>query len=158
MEKHELSAEDEQLLDEISKFMRKNVRGPFKPFAHYTYGLRDFRVIRKDCSYVAKRVSPWAEIHIDTHCPWYRFWQKYTGFTLYFPPELDVTGEIPVIAALDRVLQKDPRAFGKHRRRFYRLARGLMVRIPTREEIDADHERLIREAMQYCGNDGAIIW
>lgn len=129
MKKIEVTKEEQARLDECTKFIRRHVRGTFKPCAVFTPEMNDFRVIRKDCSYTAKFVTRWADIHVDSHCPWYLPWKKYTGFTLYCPPSLGFRGEALVTAILDRVLQEDPGAFAQHRARFYRLARGLSVHV-----------------------------
>lgn len=131
--KLKVGAEEQAYLDEITEYIRENVRGPFRPCAFYTPGLSDVRVMRKDCSYTAKRVSQWADVFVDTYCPWYKPWAKYVGFEVYCPPVFGFLREkpvtIPVRHLLDRVLVEDPYALGKYRLLFYWLARGLTVRI-----------------------------
>lgn len=107
----------------------------FKPCAYYLQPLREVIVVTKDCSYAARRVSRWADLHWDNYRPWYAFWEKLVGFercvgfNLYCPPALGIVGNVPVTAVLERVLQEDPSALGKHKARFFRLAEGLRVTI-----------------------------
>lgn|GEM_PF-2664664 len=120
--------------EEFENFLKETPMGEFKPCAFYTPGLRDVRVIRKDCSYTACRVSRWSDILLDTHCPWWKFWGRYVGFEVYYPWALELTETISVRSVLERVLQEDPHAFGKYKRLYFWLARGLTVRIGKEEK------------------------
>jgi hypothetical protein len=103
--------------------------GKFKPCAYYIPELSLVIVATKDCSYTVQWINNWSEVHWDNYRPWYAPWKKCVGFSVYCPRELGFLGEVPVATVLDRVLEKDPTALGTQRRRFYQLARNLMVNI-----------------------------
>lgn len=115
-------------MEELMPWMRKSICS-FQPCALYTPGLMDVRVFREDCSYTGKWVSHWSSVLLRTHHPWWKFWGRYVGFEVYCPYKLGLMGEVPVEKVLDRILQEDPSAFGKYKPLYYRLARGLTVRI-----------------------------
>ncbi len=102
---------------------------PFEPCAHYLSRGQLVIVATKDCSYSAERVSGFVEIHWQNHRPWYAPWRKFVGFSVYCPPHLGLSGDVPITVVLDRVLQENPNACEKYRDLFYRLAKPLSVRI-----------------------------
>lgn len=107
----------------------------FKPCAYYLQPLREVIVVTKDCSYTARRVSRWSELLWENYRPWYAFWEKLIGyekcigFIVHCPPVLGLVGNVSVATVLERVLQEDSTALGKHKARFFRLAKGLRVTI-----------------------------
>jgi hypothetical protein len=132
--KLKVDAETQAWLDKGTEWIKENVKGEFKLCAFYTPGLKDVRVLRKDCSYYAKRVSKWTDIHIDSYCPWWKPWAKYVGFEVYYPWVPELMEIVSVRFVLERVLQKDPTALGNYRWLYFWLARGLDVKIYKEEE------------------------
>ena len=114
-------------LDELNKLLRSLPE--FKSCAYYLAELGEVIVARKDCSYTAQRITQWSDLHWENHRPWYARWEKCIGFKVWCPPAFGLIGEVLVTTVLDRIAQRDSNAFGEHRARFYRLAKGLTVRI-----------------------------
>ncbi|NNM83644.1 hypothetical protein HKL94_00275 [Candidatus Parcubacteria bacterium] len=102
---------------------------PVEPRAFYLPRPQLIIVTTKDCSYTPERVSSLVEIHWQNHRPWYAPWKKFVGFSVYCPFQLGLSGDMPIMAVLDRVLEGTPDACGKYRDLFYRLAKPLSVRI-----------------------------
>lgn len=107
--------------------------GKFKPQAQFISHLNEVVVYTKDCSYIAKYITPWFELFIDNNRPWYQFWGKYVGFSVYCPGSFGLCGETPVNVILDRIAEQttttgDP--FGGHLKLACRLFRGLTVSLP----------------------------
>jgi hypothetical protein len=118
--------------------------GQFRPHARYIPGISLVVVVREDCSYVAHRVNGWVEIYYKNYQSWFLRlirWKKAVGFEVHYPRALGLK-EVPGIISeagsvrriLDRILRVDAEAFGKERRRLYKLARGLGVTINYKEE------------------------
>jgi hypothetical protein len=108
--------------------------GKFRPTAYTILALREIIVARRDCTYVAEWISQWADLHREGYRRWYLPSRQYVGFSLYCPKELGLRGLVRVRDVLDRVLAHDPKALGKKRRRFYRLAGCLTVSLVYKGE------------------------
>ncbi len=102
----------------------------FKPCAYWIPALRLVMVARKDSSYVADRINDWSEIHWENHRPWWKPWKKCVGFSIYCPPQLRFSEDIPVVEVLDSVFLMDPNAFGEYKKLFYRFGKNLIVSVP----------------------------
>ena len=104
--------------------------GPTRTFRSYAEQIPpEVQVVTKDCSYTAERLNGWAEVYWENHRPWYAPWKKCIGFTVYCPPVFRLMGNVPVTVVLERVTQKVPDALGEYHALFYRLAKGLTVRL-----------------------------
>jgi len=108
--------------------------GVSKPRAQYIAAIRLVVLQTKDCSYTADWLNYWSEVFLQNYRPWYAFWKKkYVGFSVYCPQAFGFSGDILVTTLLDRILQEDPTALGKHKKLFYRLAKGYTVYISEEE-------------------------
>ena len=101
---------------------------PFKPWANYIPDARLVMVVIKDdCPITSDRISKWSEIHWEDRPLRSLLWKKCVGFSIDCLPPLSFSEDVSVTEFLDSVLLLDPSAFGKYKKLFYRLGRGLIV-------------------------------
>lgn len=120
--------------EELNRF--KELVGPIKAFKPYaTFSMGRVKVLARDCSYYSKFVgNAWFEVFLKNYRPWYAPWERCVGFSLFYPPELRVPGEILVEDVIDRVAGvAGVVRFGKYKAEIRRLAKDLTVLIPDQE-------------------------